>query len=339
MVSVFRQGRRNGKHVILNDNHYKIDMKAYFSIVTFVVLLSSSLITGADSYLSAKYMIESDLNQALARTLEEKGGAWITADTIKVCRQLQSVSSEPVSMLINDDRFVSNLSVPQLRDRSYISFCIFPGSRCADVGGRQLADVCGDTLIVNASLFDGSRFTVAFRAYAECSFSMILGLSDQNIPVALSFAAVLWAVCSFIYMRRHYRREDTFGPVQVCADVVNASCPFASGSCDAHVIYVGSMSFNSATGLFYNTAGDEVRLTPMQFELMKMFFTAETHKLSKADICRALWPGKDDASETLYTLMRRLKPVIESNSNLKIEVERGKAYKLTVNAGSAHTDV
>ena len=40
--------------------------------------------------------------------------------------------------------------------------------------------------------------------------------------------------------------------------------------------------------------------------------------------------GKDDASETLYTLVRRLKRIVEQNSRLKIEAERGRAYKLTV---------
>lgn len=68
----------------------------------------------------------------------------------------------------------------------------------------------------------------------------------------------------------------------------------------------------------------------MQFELMQMFFEADGHRLVKTDICNALWPGKDNANETLYTMIKRLKPVVEANSNLKIEVERGRAYKLRV---------
>ena len=35
-------------------------------------------------------------------------------------------------------------------------------------------------------------------------------------------------------------------------------------------------------------------------------------------------------SETLYTLIRRIKPVIEQNSNLMIESERGKSYRLII---------
>ena len=54
------------------------------------------------------------------------------------------------------------------------------------------------------------------------------------------------------------------------------------------------------------------------------------HQLSKQEICDALWPKKPDASETLYTLIRRIKPVIELNSNLMIESERGKSYRLII---------
>ena len=35
------------------------------------------------------------------------------------------------------------------------------------------------------------------------------------------------------------------------------------------------------------------------------------------------------ADETLYTLIRRLKPVVEQYSDLKIESDRSRAYRLT----------
>ena len=37
----------------------------------------------------------------------------------------------------------------------------------------------------------------------------------------------------------------------------------------------------------------------MQQQLMEMFFRSDTHLLTKAEICDALWPKKEDASETL----------------------------------------
>lgn len=56
---------------------------------------------------------------------------------------------------------------------------------------------------------------------------------------------------------------------------------------------------------------------------------SDGHTLSKQDICRRLWPKKPDASATLYTLIKRIKPVIEANSSLKIESDRGRSYTLT----------
>jgi DNA-binding response OmpR family regulator len=68
----------------------------------------------------------------------------------------------------------------------------------------------------------------------------------------------------------------------------------------------------------------------MQQQLMEMLWQSPSHQLSKAEICDALWPKKPDASETLYTLIRRLKPIIEEHSDLKIESDRGKSYGLTI---------
>ena len=75
--------------------------------------------------------------------------------------------------------------------------------------------------------------------------------------------------------------------------------------------------------------GHQIRLTPMQHELMEMFFHAENYTLSKQDICDRLWPKKSDASDTLYTLIRRVRPIIEANSDLKIESDK-KSYSLTL---------
>lgn len=73
-----------------------------------------------------------------------------------------------------------------------------------------------------------------------------------------------------------------------------------------------------------------MKLTPMQHQLMMMFFQSPSHSLSKAEICEALWPKKPDATDTLYTLIRRLKPIIEQHSDLKIESDRSKSYRLEI---------
>lgn len=71
-----------------------------------------------------------------------------------------------------------------------------------------------------------------------------------------------------------------------------------------------------------------VHFTPMQQMLMDMFMEAPDHRLSQRDICDRLWPKKPDASATLYTLIRRLKPILEQEMNARIECHRGVSYQL-----------
>ena len=94
--------------------------------------------------------------------------------------------------------------------------------------------------------------------------------------------------------------------------------------------HYGGLRFSESESRFYGADGNLVQLTPMQHQLMEMFFLSPSHSLTKTEICNALWPKKPDASETLYTLIRRLKPVIEQHSDLKIESDRSKAYQLKV---------
>ena len=71
-----------------------------------------------------------------------------------------------------------------------------------------------------------------------------------------------------------------------------------------------------------------LRLTPMQEQLMAMFMASPHGELTIREICDALWPGKPDASETLYTLIRRTKRVLEDSSPYRIESNRGRSYLL-----------
>lgn len=139
------------------------------------------------------------------------------------------------------------------------------------------------------------------RCEAKCSAATIFSLSDQR-P-----ASVLWTIAIFwgFYCFWSYRKQMS-------------------------LVAFGGLAYSETEGRFYNAMGKQVKLTPMQQQLMEMFFHRESHQLTKTEICDALWPKKDDANDTLYTLIRRLKPIIEEHSDLKIESDRGRAYKLEV---------
>jgi outer membrane lipopolysaccharide assembly protein LptE/RlpB len=146
-----------------------------------------------------------------------------------------------------------------------------------------------------------------FKAYAHCSEATIFRLSDQR-P-----ATILWVLTGFwaLFIWYHHRRMVS-----------------------SELIYIpkgksfGGLTYSDTESRFYASDGHQVQFTPMQFQLMTMFFQSTSHSLTKKEICDALWPKKPDASETLYTLIRRLKPVIEHHSDLKIESDRSKSYCL-----------
>ena len=66
----------------------------------------------------------------------------------------------------------------------------------------------------------------------------------------------------------------------------------------------------------------------MQEQLVSLLMSAPSRSMSKQDICQALWPGKPDASETLYTLVRRTKQVLEAEGRMRIASERGRSYRI-----------
>ena len=225
-------------------------MKPRYSVIILLALIVASGLTGYHSYSTTRQLVTQDMNDALARTLEQQQTNVISADTIRV--------------------FNNYLQLEQLRGKAVLA-----------VDTRQRD----------------------FRCYAKCSAATIFSMSDQRPASVLWMMAVLWGFFCF-----HRRRKLTFQPV-------GAS-------------HFGGLSFSESDGRFFDAQGNHVKLTPMQQQLMEMFFRSPSHLLTKAEICEALWPKKDDASETLYTLIRRLKPVIEQHSKLKIEADRGRAYEL-----------
>ena len=174
-----------------------------------------------------------------------------------------------------------------------------------------------------------------FKAYAHCSEATIFRLSDQRPAAVLWLLTGLWAV--FVWNRR--RQEAEVMPmvaglsngnvfVKPCAEPRLAwTMPWRENEGEAKSF--GGLIFAETDHRFYAADGTPVQLTPMQQQLMEMFFQSPSHSLSKTEICAALWPKKPDASETLYTLIRRLRPIVEQHSDLRIESDRSKSYGLT----------
>ena len=211
----------------------------------FLALTIASGMVSLNSYKATEVLVTADMNQALAKALEEQQSDVISADTIQV--------------------FNSHLQIEGLRGNAVLAVDTKKG----------------------------------FRPRPQVSTATILSLSDQRPSMILWSMALLWGLFGLY----QHRRLSVLG------------------------LY-GGLALQE--GRFVNAKGSEVKLTPMQQQLMEMLWQSPSHQLSKAEICDALWPKKPDASETLYTLIRRLKPIIEEHSDLKIESDRGKSYSLKI---------
>ena len=220
-------------------------MKQRYAVVVLFALIISSSMVSLTSYKTTEKLVTEDVNQALAKALDEQQSDVISADTIQV--------------------FNRYLRIEALRGRAVLAV-------------------------------DTQR---EFCPRPQVSTATILSLSDQRPAMVLWSMALLWGLFC-LYQQRRSMALGLYGGLAL------------------------------QQGRFIDAKGCVVKLTPMQQQLMEMLWLSPTRQLSKAEICDALWPKKPDASETLYTLIRRLKPIIEEHSDLKIESDRGKAYGLTM---------
>ena len=165
----------------------------------------------------------------------------------------------------------------------------------------ELKDTAG---IAMRTVRKDGRWETRLVAEANCGFATTFMMSDQKASGFFLFAGLLWLLCSLWYIKR--KRPELI----------------AQG-----ISYGGIVFYNDK---FMTLSGEQIRLTPMQHSLLEMFITSDTHTLSKQHICDRLWPKKPDASDTLYTLIKRIKPIIETHSTLKIQSDRGKSYSLII---------
>lgn len=138
------------------------------------------------------------------------------------------------------------------------------------------------------------------QAYGQVSLSAldVWRMGDHRLSLVLSLLTLFWMLLSLSLTRR----KVTALTIEGCLVNVN--------------------------GRYHDAQGLPLHLTPMQSQLIEMFLASPSHELTKDEICSALWPRKDDPSDTLYALISRLKAVLEPRTPLRITSERGRSYRL-----------
>lgn len=274
-------------------------------ILIFILLCLSAMATSCGSYRKAERNIENDLKQALAKTINEKGMETMRQDSIRAYRSIARTEGEMMTIAVRDETLRRHLRNPQLGEMAFITYKV----RC-----------------------ERGEWKVTFDTEAKCSAVMIWNLSDQRLSAWLSVMALLSLALSFRDRRRSQPTNEARAESQARLGYAlqeggRQSQPTTNREPSSSLEWPRCEGGRQSQPITMDSFS-ETHLTPMQRQLMEMFVASGSHRLSKHEICDALWPKKDDASETLYALISRLKRELDKTSNYDIISDRGRAYIL-----------
>lgn len=149
-------------------------------------------------------------------------------------------------------------------------------------------------LLVPERNVDG--YAVRVQGFADCSVASVFVASDQTLPGVL-FALSLFSMAGMSVWRRKGidilpSRDEMEGAIALSID--------------------------------------GIKLTPLQRQFAQMLIEAPGQRVDKVTLCSVLWGNKDNAEESLYTLVRRTKKAL-ADSKFDIICNRGESYELRVN--------
>ena len=274
-------------------------------ILIFLLLCLSAMATSCGSYRKAERNIENDLKQALAKTINEKGMETMRQDSIRAYRSIARTEGEMMTIAVGDETLRRHLRNPQLGEMAFITYTV----RCERGGWK-----------------------VTFDTEAKCSAVMIWSFSDQRLSAWLSVMALLSLALSFRGRRQLQPTNEARAEFQARLGYAlqeggRRSQPTTSREPSSSLEWPRCEGGRQSQPITMDSFS-ATHLTPMQRQLMEMFVASGSHRLSKHEICDALWPKKDDASETLYALISRLKRELDKTSSFDIISDRGRAYIL-----------
>lgn len=298
-------------------------LAANLSILFTVSMLLLSFSFGFSQYSNTEKAIVSDLNQALQQALMRNSKIWMDQDTVQTYYRLSSIFGNPISIGSYNKDFSDALSYTLLKDKTGIIIRVKNPKEQSKVmeipvheGNLATNYLASDTIIwvsgqVNLAGTHQKEIGITFQGYANCSLFTVLALTNKTWPLLFFFLALISGTFS-IYMFRNNR------VLLIPTTDEERTVPY------------GNLTLSCDKACFYKENQQKLKLTPQQFTLMEMFFSSPVRMLTRTEICEVLWPGKANGDETLNTLIRRLRPLIEENSNLKITTDRGRAYILEI---------
>lgn len=180
-----------------------------------------------------------------------------------------------------------------LKENAYFTIALVDGRNAAPkIHGDKIAS--DSIMLVPEKNIDG--IAIQLQGFAECSMASVFAASDQTLSLALFTLSILFFASLSAFSNKVKIKAETAG-----IDTTSAKLNL-----------------------------DAIKLTPMQKRLTKMLLDAPGQKVDKAILCTALWGNKNNAEESLYTLVRRTKSAL-ADSGIEIVCNRGESYELRIN--------
>ncbi len=185
-----------------------------------------------------------------------------------------------------------NFRNPSLKDEAYFTLALVDTkSASRGIGGNKIAS--DSIMLMPEHAAEGLAIQV--QGFADCSMASILYASDQTLSGILFVLSILSMASMLIW-----KRKETETP-------------------DAEFIAISA-----------SPSLDGIKLTPMQRQLTRMLLEAPGMKVDKRSLCESLWGNKNNAEESLYTLVKRTKNAL-AKANMEIVCNRGDSYELRIN--------
>ena len=183
-----------------------------------------------------------------------------------------------------------------LKDEAYFTLALVDTNNGSNgshrIGGNKIAS--DSIIIMPERAADGLAIQV--QGFADCSMASIFYASDQTLSGILFLFAILSMASILIW-----KRKETETP-------------------EAEFIAIST-----------SPSLDGIKLTPMQWQLVRMLLNAPDMKVDKRILCESLWGNKSNAEESLYTLVKRTKNAL-AQANIEIVCNRGDSYELRINS-------
>lgn len=187
-----------------------------------------------------------------------------------------------------------NFKNPTLKDEAYFTLALVDKKNAAPkIQGNKIAS--DSIMLVPERATEG--FAIQVQGFADCSMASVFAASDQTLPGVLFTLSILSMASMFVWRRKDTEMSETkLAPVSSAVHPLNG-----------------------------------IKLTPMQRQFAQLLLDAPEMRVDKATLCSTLWGNKNNAEESLYTLVRRTKMALVE-ANIEIICNRGDSYELRISS-------